>query len=57
MTIKFKAEQVESIISKAVPLIDNPEDYEYFRAVLHCYALEPTSGAQFSNFVATLLKN
>jgi len=53
---KFDAGQIEAIIDRVVPLIAAPEDQEFFRGILHIRAEESTSSADFSCFIAKLLK-
>jgi hypothetical protein len=53
---KFSAQQIESIINKVVPLIADPEDYEFFRGVLFVKADSCKSSSEFSYFISKLLK-
>ena len=54
--VKFDALQVENIINKVVPLIAAPEDESFFRGVLFCKADSCNSSAEFSAFIAKLLR-
>jgi hypothetical protein len=51
---KLSPAQIENIVDRLVPLIAAPEDHEFFKGVLFCYA-ETKSSAQFHAFVAKLL--
>jgi hypothetical protein len=53
--MQMNALQIETIIDKIVPLIAEPNDYDFFRGVLFCKA-ESCNSAQFSAFCAKLLK-
>lgn len=55
-TEKFNAAQIESIIDKVVPLVAAPEDHGFFRGVLYCKADSCGSSAEFTAFIAKLLK-
>ena len=52
---KLNPLQIENIIDKLVPLIAEPKDYEFFRAILQIKAEESTASA-FGAFVSKLLK-
>lgn len=56
ITAKFDALQIETIIDKVVPIVAAEQDYEFFRGVLFCKAESCTSSAEFSSFIAKLLK-
>lgn len=53
---KFDGMQIEAIINKVVPLIANPEDYDFFRGVLYVKA-ENCSSGEFAAFVSTMLNS
>ena len=53
---RFTDAQVEEIIDRVVPLIAEEADYPFFRGVLWLRAEAATSSADFSSFVATLLR-
>jgi hypothetical protein len=54
---KFDAAQIEAIIDKVLPVVAAPEDHEFFRGVLWLRAEASPSSAEFSAFVARLLRN
>ena len=49
--------QIENIVDRIVPLIADPDDYEFFKGVLFCKLESCTSSAEASAFIAKLLKN
>ncbi len=53
---KFTAEQIETILSRLVPIIAAPEDHSFFRGVL-ALKLESCNSAQAARFVSTLLRS
>lgn len=53
---RFTDAQVEEIIDRVVPLIAEEAYYPFFRGVLRLRAEAATSSADFSSFVATLLR-
>ena len=52
---KLNPLQIEAIISKIVPLVADPADYEFFSGVLYVMA-ENSSSVEFSIYVAKILK-
>lgn len=54
---KFNQLQLETIINKTVDLIAADEDKEFFKGVLWIRAQESKTSAEFSSFIANLLKN
>lgn len=53
---KFNSAQIEAIIDKVVPLLADKKDYEFFRGVLFIKAESCKSSAEFSEFIAKLLR-
>ena len=53
-TIQFDSEQIDSILDKLITAIAEPEDHEFFRAVLRIKA-EESSSTEFAIFVKKLL--
>lgn len=52
---KLNNMQIESIIDRIVPLIANPEDQGFFRAILRIKA-ESCTSSHFAHFVNNILK-
>ena len=55
--LKFNAAQVETIIDRVAPLIATPEMQGEARGLLHIVASECNSSAEFSAYIANLLKH
>jgi hypothetical protein len=53
--LKMDGQQIENIIDRVVPLIAAPEDYEFFRGVLHVKADACRSSGEFAYFINRLL--
>ncbi len=54
--LKFDAAQIETIIDRVAPLIATPELQGEARGLLHIVASECNSSAEFSTYIANLLK-
>lgn len=53
---KLSAMQIENILDRVVPLIADPQDHEFFRAVIGL-KLENISSARASVFINNLLNS
>ena len=54
MTTKFTSEEIDNILDNLIPQIADPNDYDFFRALLRLKA-EESSTTQFAIFVKKLL--
>lgn len=52
---KLDSMNIEAILDKLIPMIAEPDDHDFFRAIIGIKAEESTS-AEFSMFVAKLLR-
>lgn len=53
---KLNYEQIEHLLDKLVPLIAEPKDYDFFRAIIRIKA-EELNSSSFAYFVSKLLNS
>jgi len=52
---KLSPEEVKKVVDKVVPLVAEPEDYEYFKGCITLLG-ESVTSAEFAEFIRKLLK-